>query len=230
MHRPFVFMNMASSADGKITSATREYPTFTSDHDKAHMDALRAQADAVLVGANTLRHDDPPLHIRTPEQRRERHLRGQEPHLIHVVVSASLSLDPNLGFFSNPNVRQRIVATTETSDPARREALSPHAAVWLCGAQRVDIPALLARLLAQGVQKLLVEGGGELNWDFIAAGAVDDIHITLCPTLIGGRNAPTLLEGTGFSMHTRPRLRLLEARPVGDEIFCHYRVLRPQNS
>ena len=81
MERPFVYVNMAMTADGKITSAAREYAAFTTRHDKRTMDRLRAEADAVLIGAGTLRADDPPLSIRDPEMRALRTSLGKPPEL-----------------------------------------------------------------------------------------------------------------------------------------------------
>ena len=87
MERPFVYVNMAASVDGKITSATREYPRFTSAHDRETMDRLRAEADAILVGAGTARADDPLLHVRTDEMRNYRRSLGRPEALDRVLAS-----------------------------------------------------------------------------------------------------------------------------------------------
>src|SRR5262245_12686439 len=99
MSRPFVSINMAMTADGKITSALREEPDFTSRLDKTTMDRLRAEADAVLVGAGTLRADDPALHVRDPEMQAHRRALGKPEGLVNVVVTRSLAIDPASRFF-----------------------------------------------------------------------------------------------------------------------------------
>jgi len=107
------------------------------------------------------------------------------------------------------------------------ERLRGRATVWTCGRERVDLAELLSRLATErSVRRLLVEGGGETNWAFVELGLVDEIHVTVAPALLGGRSAPTLLEGGGFAMADRVRLRLADVRRNGDELFCRYEVVR----
>jgi 2,5-diamino-6-(ribosylamino)-4(3H)-pyrimidinone 5'-phosphate reductase len=226
LERPFVTMNMAMTADGKITSASREYPTFTSDHDRKTMDRLRAEADAVLVGAGTLRADDPPLEVRHPEMLEHRRRLGKPAGLIQVVVTASLDLDPAARFFRESSSTARLVATVEDAPSDRARRLQAVAEIWRVGRGRVDLGQLLPRLRRRGVERLLVEGGGELNWGFVSAGLLDELYVTVAPCLLGGRAAPTLLEGDGLAMAARVRLRLADLRREGEEIYCRYQVVR----
>ena len=224
--RPFVYINMATTADGKITSSSREHPKFTSAHDRRRMDRLRAEADAILIGAGTLRADDPRLHVRDPEMRRHRRSLGKPEALLRVLVSANARLEPEAGFFQPADGAGTIVATVEDAPPERLERLKPHAEIWQLGCGQVDLPRLLERLGERGVERLLVEGGGELNWSFLRADLVDEIHLTICPCLLGGRDAPTFLEGDGLAMSERCGLRLLEVDRREDELFCRYAVVR----
>jgi 2,5-diamino-6-(ribosylamino)-4(3H)-pyrimidinone 5'-phosphate reductase len=224
--RPFVTVNMAMSADGKITSSRREYAEFTSRLDKRTMDRLRAEADAVLLGAGTVRADDPPLQIRDPEMKAHRQSLGKPSALLTVVVTASLRLDPGSRFFRKGDPGSRIVATVEDAPAERRAAFAEHATVWTVGRGRVDVVELLRRLKAQGVERLLVEGGGETNWSFFEHDAIDEMYVTLAPCLFGGREAPTPVEGEGVSMAQRRRLRLVSAEPVEGEVFLRYAVER----
>jgi 2,5-diamino-6-(ribosylamino)-4(3H)-pyrimidinone 5'-phosphate reductase len=223
--RPFVYMNMAMTADGKITSAKREYPTFTSADDKKTMDRLRAEADAVLIGAGTMRADDPPLTVRDDEMRAYRRSLDKPEGLINVLVTASLEVDPAATFFHEA-AAARIVATVEDAPDDRVRRLEEVAEVWKVGRSQVDLPALLGRLHERGVERLLVEGGGELNWGFVRDGLLDELYVTVAPVLLGGRDAPTLLEGNGLAMDARTRLRLVEVSRLGEEIFCRYSVVR----
>lgn len=227
MARPFVYINMAMTADGKITSAGREYPRFTSDLDRRTMDRLRAEADAVVVGAGTLRADDPPLHVRDAEMRAYRDSLGKPAPPLRVVVTASGSIERSRRFFSDEEGGQRIVATVEGLDAARLAELKARAEVWQLGREEVDLALLLDRLGGRGVRRLLLEGGGDLNWRFVRGGLVDELYLTIAPVLLGGREAPTLLEGCGFPMKEQRRLRLLELRREGDEIYCRYELVRP---
>jgi 2,5-diamino-6-(ribosylamino)-4(3H)-pyrimidinone 5'-phosphate reductase len=218
---------MAMTADGKITSAAREYPRFTSDVDRKHMDRLRARADAVLVGAGTLRADDPRLDVRDPEMRELRRSLGKEGGPVQVVVSASARLPEDCRFLREDARAARIVVTTDSAPTDRVSALERRVEVWRLGRDEVDLPRTLGRLASRGVRELLVEGGGELNWAFVRDDLLDELHVTIAPSLLGGRDAPTLLEGEGLAMVDQRRLRLADVRREGDELFCRYEVVRP---
>jgi riboflavin-specific deaminase-like protein len=225
MARPFVCINMAATADGKITSSARDYPSFTSAADRSRMDLLRAEADAILVGAATLRADDPPLHVRGLEAQHLREQLGKPAGLLRVLVTASGRLDGSSRFFDAEGAQAgRIIATPEAAAARAAAIASGRAEIWSFDGARVDLVELLRRLAERGVERLLVEGGGELNWGFVRAGLVDELYVTIAPVLLGGREAPTLLEGDGLSMDERVRLRLLAADRVGDELFCRYAV------
>ena len=227
MARPFVYINMAMTADGKITSAAREYPRFTSDVDRRTMDRLRAEADAVLIGAGTLRADDPAMHVRDPGMQAYRRSLGKPDALPNVVVTASADLDPSSAFFRNGTPETRLVATVDEAPRERVAAIETNAEVWRVGSDRVDLARLLDRLRAErGVERLLVEGGGELNWQLLSRDLVDELFVTVAPALLGGRDAPTLLEGEGFAMADHVRLRLADIVREQDELFCRYEVVR----
>ena len=130
--RPFVYVNMAMTVDGKITSASREYPAFASDHDKKSMDRLRAESDAILVGAGTLRADDPPMSIRDTEMLDYRRSLGKPDDIWTVVVSSGLDLDPGSRFF-RPSGPTRIIATVEDAPQDRVRRLAPLAEIWKLG-------------------------------------------------------------------------------------------------
>jgi len=227
MTRPFVYINMAMTVDGKITSAQREYPRFTSDLDRTTMDRLRAEADAIVVGAGTLRADDPPLHVRDSGMRAYRESLGKSGEPLRVVVTASGAIDRSSRFFSDEAGGARIVATVETVDAELLAALRERAEVWQLGREDVDLRRLLDRLADRGVRRVLLEGGGELNWRFVRDGLADELYVTIAPALLGGREAPTLLEGGGFPMAAQQKLRLLELRREGDEIYCRYALVHP---
>jgi riboflavin-specific deaminase-like protein len=227
MTRPFVYIDMAMTADGKITSVTREYPRFTSENDRRHMDRLRASADAILVGAQTLRADNPALHIRTDDARSLRRSLGKPSGLLRVLVTASGRLEPSSRFFDDTDDGAgRIVATVDELPAERLAELGGRAEIWKIGRDSVDLSELLSRLAERGVERLLVEGGAELNWALLRDDLVDELHVTIAPVLLGGRDAPTIVGGPGLSMKTKRQLVLADVRREGDELFCRYTVVR----
>ncbi len=221
---------MAITADGKITSARRDYPRFTSPVDSRMMDRLRAEADAILVGAGTLRADDPALHVRELAMQEYRRSLGKTRGLIKVLVTASLDLAGLDRALADPDGGGIIVATTEEAPTAREAELASRAEVWRVGRGRVDLRLLLRRLKERGVERLLVEGGGETNWALVEHDLIDEIHVTLAPALLGGRNAPTWLEGEGWTMDQVRRLTLVDLRREGDEVYLHWAVVRDEPS
>jgi 2,5-diamino-6-(ribosylamino)-4(3H)-pyrimidinone 5'-phosphate reductase len=224
MRRPFVYVNMAMTADGKITSVRREYPRFTSELDRRQMDKLRAEADGLLLGAGTMRADDPSWRVRTPEMREYRRSLGKDDDPARILVTASGRIDPDSRFFEGET--RCIVATCDRADAAMLEPHAGRAEILRIGDERVDLPRLLATLGERGIERLLVEGGGELNWQLVQHDLVDELHVTVAPALLGGRDAPTLLEGEGLKMKEQRKLRLEEARREGDELFCRWSVVR----
>jgi riboflavin-specific deaminase-like protein len=158
--------------------------------------------------------------------RRYREQLGKPSGLLRVLVSASGRIDRDSRFFDDADGGARIVVTLEETPDAALRAVEGRAELWRIGRGSVDLTELLRRLHERGVARLLVEGGGELNWHFVREGLVDELYLTLAPALLGGRAAPTLLEGDGFTMAGRSRLRLLAVEREGDELFCRYAVLR----
>jgi riboflavin-specific deaminase-like protein len=212
---------MAMTVDGKITSAAREYPAFASAHDLDNLDRLRAEADVVIVGAGTMRADEAPITVRSEARVAERRQKGMPPQPWVVVVSQSLALAPTSRFFAEARGRT-IIATVQAAAPSPRQALADVAEVWTVGEAEVDVRQLLDRLQQRGLARVVLEGGALLNWAFVAADVIDELHITIAPAILGGRDAPTVVGGAGLAMALQRRLRLRSVRQVGDELFCVY--------
>ena len=178
------------------------------------------------MGAGTMRADNPKLHVRSPRMREHRRSLGRPDALIKVLVSASADLAPDSRFLDATDGGTRILATVDSAPQERIATLEASAEIWRVGSARVDLPELLQRLERRGVKRLLCEGGGELNWQLAQADLIDELNVTIAPRLLGGREAPTLLEGAGWSMASQRRLRLVDLRREQDEIYCCYAVER----
>lgn len=225
--RPWVVLNMAMTADGKIASANRVLDTFGSARDLYRLYALRATADAVLCGATTVNGAGITLGNGGERHARERRRRQLAPAPLRVVVSGGGGLAPEAELFRSPGGRI-VILTAARSGAVRRKAWEQAGAeVWVGGRARVDLARALEWLREEhGVRRLVCEGGAELNAGMFEAGLIDEIRVTVCPRVFGGRTAPTLADGEGVAhLADGVELRLVRARREGEEMFLSYRVV-----
>ncbi|MBI3869045.1 MAG: dihydrofolate reductase family protein [Verrucomicrobia bacterium] len=222
--RPWISLNMAMTADGKTATATRSISSFGSPHDRRHLYELRAQADAVMTGAGTVRSENADLAAGANHFRALRRRNGLSPENLRVVVSRGAKLSPALRVFSEPGGALIILTTRQAHPRAVAAAERRGAAVARFGARDVDLPAAIRWLAdAWKVRRLHCEGGAELNQALFAADLVDEIHVTWCPWIFGGRTSPTLAEGVGFgSLAEARRFRLSSVRQRGKELFLRF--------
>jgi 5-amino-6-(5-phosphoribosylamino)uracil reductase len=217
-----IFSNLATSIDGKIATAKRSHFSLGTAADQAQMQVLRGQCDAILMGASSLRAFKRPCLYRKAKP-------GKQP--FNVVVSRDLrGLDPKWPFFTSPELRgKRLLVATGRVPAARKRALQSHAKIIELGAaSREDrsASAIVRALSKEGIQRLLVEGGGEMMWLFVREDLLDEIHVTLVPKIVGGADAPTLVEGAGFEVSGIRSFKLKSLRRVGDELFLVFSARR----
>ncbi len=229
MPAPFVLVNMAMTADGKIATGNRAVSSFGSARDQAHLLELRAGADAVICGSRTANVPGVTLGPGGPRYQRRRLRRGLAEFNLRVVVSGGANLDPKADVFSESR-SPLVVLVGGAAPPARVERLRGAGAVVACfGRNEVDLPAALAWLRKDwGVRRLVCEGGSRLNDAMFRAGLIDEVHGTVCPLLFGGRLAPTLSEGLGLpNLASAVTLKWTRLRRVGNELYLTSRVIRP---
>lgn len=182
--RPWLYTNMIASADGG-TAVDGLSGQLGGPGDKTVFAALRSVADAILVGAATVREE----RYRPPNQSdeivAERRERGQAPHPRLAIVTRSLDLDLELPLFDDPKNRP-LILTASSAPPERKAALDERAEVLEVGEDGVEPSAALAALAERGVATVLSEGGPSLNGQLIAAGLVDEWNLSLSPRLLGG--------------------------------------------
>jgi riboflavin-specific deaminase-like protein len=209
------------SVDGKIATADGRFASFSSRLDRDRMDVLRAESDAVLIGAGTLRAEDPPLQVRDPARRRDRREQGRDELLTVIILTASCDLPAKARVFEEP-ARERLVLTTEDAPRALAAGLAGRVETLRFGRGSVDLRAALSELRSRGIERLLVEGGGGVNASFLSEDLIDELAVTLCPVILGGREAPTPVEGAGFDRQSLRRARLESVEQEGGELFLRY--------
>jgi len=222
--RPWVFLNLALTADGKIATASRAVHAFGSAHDQRQLYRLRAAADAVMCGARTVEISGATLGNGGGNFRRQRRKTGLADSPLRVLVSGGGSLDPAAKIFTTHFAPVLVLTTRRAPATARRRLGELADEVKICGATEIDFAAALAWLAREWkVRRLLCEGGGELNDALFRAGLVDEIHLTFCPKIFGGRTAPTLADGGGFpELAGAAQFKLASIRRQQDELFTTY--------
>jgi 2,5-diamino-6-(ribosylamino)-4(3H)-pyrimidinone 5'-phosphate reductase len=226
--RPFVFLNVATTADGKLAPPNRRFVPFSSQRDQDLLYELRTRADAVMAGARTV--DSVPVNL-GPGAKKYRTLRrknGLAEYNLRVIVSGSGSINPRAEIFRHKFSPLIIIVTQRATLACVQRLEKLGAIVHVCGKTEINFSAALHWLRREWkVKRLLCEGGGEINDALLRANLVDEIYLTLCPTIFGGRNAPTMADGIGApSLSDATRLQLKSRRRVSDEMFLCYSVAR----
>ncbi|MCY3825465.1 MAG: dihydrofolate reductase family protein [Nitrospinae bacterium] len=219
MEKPFVYANLAMTLDGKIASYDREDFSLGSGADRLEMDRLRAGADVVIWGGETLRTARHPARVREESLVRERVENGLPPHPANAVITKSGDFPKKLPWFASDEV-ERFVFTAPEGARRIKETHTGGAQVLVLDEADSLAGQVLAHLGERGMRNVLLEGGGSLIWEF--ARHIDEFHVTLTPWLAGGSEAPTLMDGPGFRSGEFLGLDLVEVRREGDELFLRY--------
>ena len=225
---PFVLLNVATTADGKLAPANRHFVPFSSKRDLKLLMELRTTADAVMAGARTV--DSAPVTLGPggKKYRRMRENNGLAEYNLRVVVSGSGSLDLRAKIFQ-AKFSPLIILVSRRASKARIARLQKLGAIiHVCGEKHVNFTEALKWLRKEwNVKRLLCEGGGGINGALFREDLVDELYLTLSPKLFGGRNAPTMADGPGIaSLEDATRLKLKSRQRVGDEMFLSYTVVR----
>jgi riboflavin-specific deaminase-like protein len=222
MPRPFVLVNMAMTADGKIATANRRVHSFSSARDLENLHQLRATSDAVMCGARTVEISRSILGTGGEQFRKLRLQRGLAEHNLRVVVSGSGSINPRADIFKKHFSPVIILTTAGISETKLRRLRAVADDVKVCGKREINFEAALRWLWTKwNVKRLLCEGGGELNDALFRANLVDELHLTICPKIFGGSEAPTIADGKGFKQLWKSAAFQLQAfERVGNEVFA----------
>jgi 2,5-diamino-6-(ribosylamino)-4(3H)-pyrimidinone 5'-phosphate reductase len=226
LKRPRVIVNVAMSADGKLSTRERCQVNISGSADFFRVDRLKAGCDAIMVGIGTVLADDPSLTIKSPTLIASRVTEGRDEHPVRVVVD-SRARTPLSASVLIKGTGIRVIAVTGAADPDRIRALGEKAVIIMAGDNKVSLPFLLNQLAAMGVKRLMVEGGGKLIWSLFEEDLVDEMSTFIGNMIIGGADAPTPADGTGFVLEDSfVRLKLEDVEQLDQGVLIRWSVLR----
>ena len=214
--RPHIILSAAISLDGKI--ATRNGDSkFSSKLDKIRVHKLRSKVDGILIGTNTLLRDNPILTVR--------YSKGKNP--TRIILDSRGIIPSNSRIIKTCKNVPTIIAVSKKITKKNLERLRKYPIdIIISGEKKVNLKQVLKKIVKRKIKKLLVEGGGTVNWELIRQGFFDEVIITVTPFLIGGKDAINLVQGTGFAkIKKSSKLKLKKVVHQKNELVLHYSKL-----
>jgi 5-amino-6-(5-phosphoribosylamino)uracil reductase len=208
------------SIDGYLNGATEERLLLSNAADFDRVDSVRAQCDAILVGAMTVRRDNPRLLVRSQARRDARAARGLPPSPIKVTVTAKAQLDACGSFFTEGDAEKIVYCASGAVDDAI--ARLGKVATVVDGGQPVDLRRLTEDLSVRGVERLMVEGGGKMHTQFLTAGLADELHLVVAPFFVGDSRARRFVSDGRFPWNPDRRATLAGVQQIGDMVLLRY--------
>jgi len=214
--RPHVILSAGISVDGKIATKTGD-SNLSSKIDKIRVHKLRSKVDAILIGRNTLQRDDPILSVR--------YAKGRNP--IRIILDSRGKISSKSKIIKTCNKIPTILAVSKKISNKNLQRLKKYPLeIIVTGENKVNLKQLLKQLEKRKIKKLLLEGGGTVNWEFIKQGLFDEIIVTVTPFLIGGTKSISLVQGLGFSKISKStKLKLKKIKQQKNELVLHYTKL-----
>jgi 5-amino-6-(5-phosphoribosylamino)uracil reductase len=218
--RPYTLLSASMSIDGFLDTATPRRLTLSNDADLDRVDAVRASCDAILVGAGTVRNDNPRLLVRSAARREERVARGLRPLPVKVTVTGGAELDPGADFFTTGET-EKLVYCASPALPTACVRLA-HVATVVDGGHPLDLGRVGEDLHRRGVRRLMVEGGGRVLTQLLAADLADELHLVVAPFFVGDSRARRLVDDGRFPWNPQRRATLAGVRQIGDVVLLRY--------
>jgi 2,5-diamino-6-(ribosylamino)-4(3H)-pyrimidinone 5'-phosphate reductase len=220
-----VVVNAAMSADGKLSSRRREQVEISGPEDFRRVDECRAESDAVMVGVGTVVADDPSLTVDDADLRAEREATGRPANPARVVADSRIRT-PTTARVLDDRAETHLLVSEAAPPGFVSQMEDAGATVFVAGESRVELSAALEHLADEGVDQLMVEGGGELIAGLFDEALVDEVRVFVGPMIVAGREAPTLADGEGF-VEDFPALSLQSVERVDDGVVLEYAVEAP---
>ena len=214
--KPYIILSAAMTIDGKIASIAGD-PELSDEEDWKEVHKLRTQVDGIMVGKGTILKDDPKLHIKFYDHK----------GYFRIVVDSNLTIPIKARVISfKPEIYHTIICVTENVSIKKIKGYEEQKAKILQSGkgERVDLRKLMPLLKGLGINTILLEGGGTLNWSFIKNDLIDEIRLTVAPWIVGGKDATSLVDGIGFnSMNEGIRFDLIELRHRNNYVILKYK-------
>lgn len=220
MNRPYITLSCAMSLDGYLDSEAPRRLAMSNDEDFDRVDQLRADSDAIMVGASTVRRDDPRLLVRSAERRNLRAATGRPPSPTKVTVTASGDLPAESAFFTAGDAEKIVYCPRGDADRIAARLLGVATVVGL--GDEVRMRDVAHDLAARGARRLMVEGGGHLHTQFLVDDIVDELQLVIAPFFVGESHAPRFVEPGRFPWTPTRRARLAETRRIEDVVLLRY--------
>jgi 5-amino-6-(5-phosphoribosylamino)uracil reductase len=217
--RPYVILSAAMSVDGYLDDTSPDRLRLSNADDFDRVDQVRAESDAILIGANTMRLDNPRLLVNSEERRSKRVADGKPAYPLKVTVTASGDLSADLKFWHFGG--EKLVITVDSAVEKVRATLGGLADVVSVGPV-LEWGLVLDELGRRGVERLMVEGGGTIHTQLMAQNLADEVHLAIAPLLVGQPEAARFLGPADFPGGSTARMRVLEVRPIGDVVLIRY--------
>ena len=215
-YNPSVKINAAMTIDGKIATVSGD-SKISSKEDLNRVHELRSSVDAIMVGISTVLVDNPMLSVRLPKRL------GADP--VRIIVDSTARIPPTSRILRTAHNRITLVAVTNRAPASKIKKIQDCGAlVIVAGSQIVDLRDVLSIVHSIGIETILVEGGGELNWSLLRRGLVSELIVTIAPLIAGGRTATTLVEGEGYRhIYKAAKMKLINlSRQRNGEVVLHY--------
>ena len=222
--RPYTLLSCGMSIDGYLDSADATRLRLSNPADFARVDAERARCDAILVGAATVRNDNPRLLVRSAARRAERQARGLPPSPVKVTLTRGGNLDAGAAFFTTGPADKLVYCPTPAAGPTRDRLGAVATVVGTGPGDDVDVAAVAEDLSARGVNRLMVEGGGAVLTQFLTADLADELHLVVAPLFVGDSRAPRLVRDGRFPWTADRRAPLAGVRQIDDVVLLRYAV------
>ena len=218
--RPYTLLSCSMSIDGYIDGASESRLLLSNELDFERVDRVRAGVDAILVGATTVRNDNPRLLVRDPDRRRRRVRCGLAEHPTKVTVTERGRLDPSSRFFADDGAEKVVYGSSRIVGLLERRV--GHLTEVVDGGEPVRMRELAEDLHERGVRRLMVEGGGAVHTQFLADDLADELQLVVAPFFVGEQGARRFVGEAHFPWHPGRRARLAATEQLGDVVLLRY--------